>query len=657
MLKFSLAVVLITLAVTVGAQPALLPEPRHIEVGKGNLLLARLRVVVPAGVSDEEAFALGQLKQLVGRGGGVPFSYVIEGSGDKEYYQLSVKASGVKVVAHSAAGLFYAVQTLRQLGPVSPEVEIKDQPAIKYRGVMMDLAHGALLTVEEIHRQIDFLARWKVNQYYFYNEVSMEMKGYESLNIGAAYTQQQIKEIIAYARLRQMDVVPFVAFYGHLHDLLKREKYASMGIGKYGEELDPRNPKVQEVLRDWIGQYAKLFTSPFVHVGFDETWETNRIAQEVDSSVHSELLWLQHLDFVQKEWKKYGKTVLAWTDMNNYYPDIMSRFPAEAIPVIWEYSPDTSAIYHYLGPVLKEGRSFFIQNAVSGWGHIYPSATYTYDNMDLTLKAGMEHGTMGYITSVWTDAVEPFIRPSWSFMAYGCIGAWQGTAPERQQFMDHYCGIVYPRVSREMKTALDSLAASIETLTGVLGKNTSNLPGGTIIESWSNPFSLYYLNNSREHVSDLKTVRRQSEEAEAQLIMALRKAGGEDSVFIRSLLVSAQLVHYTASRFLWAVVICDRWNEAMLGQRKNDFVYYDIGYICHGFIQDMMDEGGELKEAYAAAWLSESQPYRLNTMLGRWGVEYGLWQKLLLKMLDYRIQHDRSYVASGTFEQTFNPNF
>ncbi|WP_431215466.1 family 20 glycosylhydrolase [Puia sp. P3] len=148
----------------------------------------------------------------------------------------------MKIVAHSAAGLFYAVQTLRQLGPVSPELEIEDQPALAYRGVMMDFAHGSLLKIGEIKRQIDFLAMWKVNQYYFYNEVSMEMKGYESLNIGAAYTQQEVKEIIDYGRLRQMDVVPFVAFYGHLHDLLKREKYASMGIGKYGEELDPRNP-------------------------------------------------------------------------------------------------------------------------------------------------------------------------------------------------------------------------------------------------------------------------------------------------------------------------------------------------------------------------------------------------------------------------------
>jgi len=137
----------------------------------------------------------------------------------------------------------------------------------------------------------------------------------------------------------------------------------------------------------------------------------------------------------------------------------------------------------------------------------------------------------------------------------------------------------------------------------------------------------------------------------------LGKAGRKDSGFINSLLVSARLLHYTATRFIWAKTICDRWNEAMLEKKKNDFVYYDIAYICHGFLQDVMDEAGGLKDAYAGAWLSENMPYRLNTMLGRFDVEYGLWQKLLLKVLDYRITHDREHVAVNTFEELFRPDF
>ena len=105
---------------------------------------------------------------------------------------------------------------------------------------MVDFSHGGLLTEEEIMNQIDFLARWKMNQYYFYNEVSIEMKGYSLINYNACYSQEQIKRIIAYARKRHIDVIPFVNFYGHLHELLRLEKYAGLGIGKYGHDLDPQ---------------------------------------------------------------------------------------------------------------------------------------------------------------------------------------------------------------------------------------------------------------------------------------------------------------------------------------------------------------------------------------------------------------------------------
>jgi hypothetical protein len=667
------------------ARAALLPAPQLIAYGEGRLLLSRLSICINEAMSVDTRFAMNELKDIISartgsavrvvtRPDGTTLGWKVERpglelpgtqetGGSREAYKLVVDERGVRIDAHTSASLFYAVQTVRQLivgqgsGTALPFVTIEDQPALAYRGVMMDMAHGGLPTVDEIKRQIAFLSRWKVNQYYFYNEVSIGLKGYESLNYGASYTQEQVKELVAYGKERHMDVIPFVAFYGHLHDLLKKESYSGMAIGKYGEELDPRNPEVQVVLKDWIKQYAGIFTSPFVHVGFDETWETNRMSKEMDSSIHSEQLWLQHLDFVQHEWAKYGKQVLAWTDMNSYYPDILSKFPKEVIPVIWEYAPDTQAIHHYLDPVLKEKRAFFIQPAVSGWGHIYPDAGYTFDNMDLTLKAGMDHRTLGYITSVWTDAVEPFVRPSWMFMAYGCIGAWQGKAPDKAAFTGVYTRLMYPAVQEDIRQAFTGLASVIEDLSKCLGRNTSNLPGGTIVESWSNPFLPYYLDNTRLHWSDLKKARKECEDVETNLIRASGKVRGEDSVFIQSLLVSAQLLHYTATRFIWARLICDRWDDAMLKNKKNDFVYYDIAYICHGYLQDVMDEGGELKDAYSAAWLSENMPYRLNTMLGRFTVEYGLWQKLLLKVLDYRITNESSHVATQSFAELFKPEF
>ena len=664
--------ILVFPAVHAQQHPALLPAPLQIQYGNGRLPLHDLSLSLPAAAAQDASFSLKELRRMISARTGMPARINAKwrsGGGEasrgksREAYRIGIDAAGVRISADGAAGLYYAVQTIGQLiegtGSTAslPFVSIADTPALAYRGVMMDFAHGSLLTVDEIKRQIDFLARWKANQYYFYNEVSIALDGYPTLNYRASYSKEQIKSIIAYAQERQIDVIPFVAFYGHLHELIRNEVYASLAIGKYGHELDPRNPAVNALLKDWIGQYVQLFKSPFIHVGFDETWETNRISRDLDSSIHSEDLWLRQLNFVQGELKHYGKRVLAWTDMNSFYPDIMARFPAEVTPVIWEYAPDSNALHHYLDPVLKEHRAFFIQPAVSGWGHIYPAADYTYDNIDLCLKAGIDHQTLGFITSVWTDAVEPFIRPSWPFMAYGCIEAWQGTVLDRTDFERAYTRLVYPAVAGEMQQALTSLAGAITGLAKCLGRNTSNMPGGTLVEAWLNPFSPYYLTMANEHIADLRSVRKKSEEAEGVLITALQHCAGHDSDLINSLLVSARLINYSATRFVWAKTICDRWNTSMLEKKRNDYVFYDISYTCHGLLVDLMNETGELKEAYAHAWLSESQPYRLNTMLGRFDVEYGLWQKLALKMQAYRIAHDKDEVATQTFEETFKPDF
>lgn len=665
-------------------RPALLPVPQSIQYGQGQLLAQNLSIYMPPTASADIRFALTELSSLVDSRSGKPIKkspsvttatirYTVKTPGQelpgtdeiakgntREQYTLTITTKGIDIVAETSTGLYYAVQTLRQLlqgqgaNAFFPVVTIRDRPRLAYRGVMMDFAHGGLLTVDEIKKQIDFLARWKTNQYYFYNEVSIQLDGFSTLNYKASYSQEQVRAIIAYARERHMDVIPFVNFYGHLHELVRNEKYASLGIGHYGHELDPRNPEVRTLLKNWIGQYTRLFNSPFMHVGFDETWETKRIASDSSTHLDPEALYIQQLSFVSSELKQYGKTLLAWTDMSLFYPKIISKFPKDVIPVIWEYSPDTTAIYQYLNPVLTEKKPFFIQPAVSGWGHIYPSSTYTYDNMALCLQAGLRHNTLGYITSVWTDSVEPFVRASWLFMAYGCIAAWQGTAPDKDTFTGAYASVLYPAQAPDMQAAFDHLATAGTYLEKCLGRNTQSLPRGTLVESWSNPFSDYYLTITNQHQADFEQVRKHTEEAQARLISVLRQSPA-DSSYVNSLLVSARLINYSASRFLWAKAIVDRWNDAMLVKKKPDYVFYDLTYPCHSLLVDAMDETGELKQQYTQAWLSENMPYRLNTILGRFDVDFGLWRKLHLKLLDYKIQQKQGPAQS--FVQQFTPDF
>ena len=83
------------------------------------------------------------------------------------------------------------------------------------------------------------------------------------MNPDGRYTRDEVREVIEYARQRHIDVVPCMELYGHMHDLFRVEKFADLGLPRYGDEFDPRNPRVLAALDGWVGQTAKLFPSPW----------------------------------------------------------------------------------------------------------------------------------------------------------------------------------------------------------------------------------------------------------------------------------------------------------------------------------------------------------------------------------------------------------
>jgi hexosaminidase len=669
------------------AQKQLMPLPQEISYGSGKFELAPAKIVsakdlsidnrkaidrfvaavkeqtgIAISITDSKAATSAIIFKCEHTGSALPLPNEKAGKESREAYSINVTSNKITITAKSDAGVFYALQTLQQLitragkNAFIPEVNIEDYPALAYRGVMMDLSHGGLLTEDEIKRQIDFLAQWKMNQYFFYNEANIEIKGYPLVNYHASYSQEQIKRIVAYAKERHMDVIPFVEQYGHLHDLLRVEKYSDLAIGKYGHELDPRNPKTQALLKDWLKQYVELFPSPFFHIGFDETWETERLSIS-DTSIAPKKLYLNQLNFVTKTLQDYGKTVMVWTDMSRDYVDIISLFPKKVIPVVWEYSSDTTVMNDWIRPIKKENRPFFVQSAVDGWQHVYPSANYTYNNIDLCLKAGANNNAIGYLTSVWADAVQTLQRNNWLFMAYGCIGAWQQQPVDRNNFVANYSRIVYPSIATLMATVFNKMEES----QSYLEKST----GGrhTLTDMWQNPFSSYALKRTDEHIVDLKQARIAAEEAQEALINALKSSPAKDTAFIKTLLVNTRLLDYAPMRFIWAKTIEDRWSYTMQPKEKRDekligkkddswIMYYDLSYSAHGLITDMMDYSKEIEQEYRQAWLSENMPYRLETMLGRFDAEYLFWRDLYVKVRDYENSKPKE-IQHASFEETF----
>jgi hexosaminidase len=619
----------------------LIPSPQEIHYGTGRLALCSISVKLPPQTTSEDQFAGGELSSLIATHCGAgprtaPFSLERTGAPDplplpgekpgpesRESYSLTITASGGKVRARSSAGLFYAIQTIRQLlqgdgaAAYLPEVDIRDWPQFAYRGTMIDASHGPLPAEEEIKRQIDLLARYKANQYYLYSEASIELDGYPLLNPEGRYSKAQIRRLIAYARERHIDVVPMFELYGHIHDLLRIEHYSSLGSFPHGPEVDPANPEVMKVFSDWIAQFCDLFPSPFVHIGFDETWQIEMAAKKEGGEPAD--LFTRQLNSVAGLFQKRGKTVMAWADIVIKYPRIIERLPTGLVSVAWDYAAQPD-IHKWFDPLVAANQPYFIATGVANWREIAVDFDLTFANIDNFLSAARKSTALGMMNTVWLDSSYSPLRMSWPTIAYGAAAAWQSAPMDRTGFFKVYAAVSYPpHVAGKVASALDSLNRSETTIQKVLGQDC-------YYELWESPFAAHRLRRSAEHREDLHQARLLAEDAQTGIYAAL-DAGGDPGT-LRSLLFGARMLDYAAYRYLTALEIAERWQQIAADFHPDLFWHQfdsEVIYQSHSRVVDLMDAITSLREMYRSLWLEEYTPYRLGTTIGRFDTEYEYW--------------------------------
>jgi hexosaminidase len=630
----------------------ILPAPRQITYGTGTLSLTGLPIRLPAGADEDDRFAAQTLAACIAQASGsqpsivsgievgnpsvllartgatdpLPVPGETAGPDSREAYKITIYASGAEVRARSSAGIFYGVQTLCQMiempGAVLPEAQITDWPAMAYRGTMVDMSEGPLLRVADIKRQIDLMARWKNNQYYFYNETSIALDGFPPAAPGARLTKEDVREVVAYARARHIDVVPCLELYGHLHDLFRREQYSGLADFPHGVEFNPADPKVKKLIGDWVEQYTQLFPSPFVHVGFDETWQLQQAAAKGSGAPAA--VFVEQLMNVGGLFQQHGKTILAWADIMVKIPDIVKQLPPGIIAVAWWYEPQPDPEYHrWLDPLIRNHVPYLVAPGVNGWNEIAPDDATSFENIDTFLAAGRKSGALGVMNTIWSDDVQMLKRPAWPGVAYGAAAAWQQQPMDRAHFFTVYASREYPRASAaSVASALRQMTESETALQAVLGQDT-------MLALWMSPFSPKTLARSTAHAADLRQSRLLAEGAEEDWLRAIDL--GADAASAQAYIVECRLLDYAGLKFQYGVEITKQWK--LLGSHpdvhrlENDFDNIVVSQQ-HGKLPDLMETITELKPQYEQAWLQEYTSYRLAAALGRWDAEYEYWRRL-----------------------------
>lgn len=365
LLALILLLVVSTLARAQSSSPLnVMPLPAKVQVISGALKIDGGFTYAFAGYREARLDRAGQrfLKQL-NRETGIVFgqnpveaskatlviiadheSKPVQELGEDESYTLDVTPTGAKLHAANPLGALRGLQTFLQLVSITPDsfavpaVSIEDQPRFQWRGLMIDVARH-FNSVAVIKRNLDGMEAVKLNVFHWHlsdNEgFRVESHKFPKLqedgSDGLYYTQDEIREVIEYARDRGIRVVPEFDMPGHSTAWFVGYSELASGPGPYQLErkwgvfdpaMDPTNEKTYKFLNEFLGEMAKLFPDQYLHIGGDEVngkeWDSNPKIQEfmkshnIKNNVELQAYFSQR---VQELVVKHGKTPIGWDEI------------------------------------------------------------------------------------------------------------------------------------------------------------------------------------------------------------------------------------------------------------------------------------------------------------------------------------------------------
>ncbi|MCG8580001.1 MAG: family 20 glycosylhydrolase [Bacteroidales bacterium] len=368
-------------------QVNIIPQPREIRFDEGYFEINNTTQLVYKGIDKSVLKAISYLYTLINDASGfdpqltdqepkdnyIIFKIDSDIIDKKEGYVLKVRPEKVEIVAADTKGLFYAIQSIRQLLPheieqektsntvkwILPSISIKDYPRFSYRGLNLDVSRH-FFPVDVVKKQLDLLALYKINVFHLHltddQGWRVEIKKYPKLTsigsrrsktlIGHAaiipqeyshepyegyYTQEQITDIVKYANERHITVIPEIEMPGHA--LAALASYPELGCtggpyevatrwGSFDDVICAGKESSYSMIKDILSEIALLFPGEYIHIGGDESstvrWRNcNHCQKQMAANNLSDENKLENyfIRRVQQIVEGLGKKMLGWDEI------------------------------------------------------------------------------------------------------------------------------------------------------------------------------------------------------------------------------------------------------------------------------------------------------------------------------------------------------
>ena len=399
-----------------------------------------------------------------------------------EGYELDIDKKDVDIKAGDSHGFFYAIQTFKQLLPAEVYgdstatdvkwsancVEIKDKPRFSYRGMHFDVARH-MFTVDEVKKHLDVMAMHKLNTLHWHitddqgwrieikkypklTEVGawrketavgkMEDGKYDGTPYGGFFTQDQIRDIVAYAADKQITVIPEIDMPGHM--VAAVASYPELGCtgkqcevrttwGVSEDVLCAGKENTFKFVEDVLTEVMELFPSEYIHIGGDEAprirWKNcpncqARIKTEglKSDSTHTAEDYLQSYfnNRVEKFLKEHGRKMIGWDEVLEGNPSqsttVMS-WRGEAGGIEAAKSGHNVIMVPNVYLYFDYYQSMDLENEPKGiGGHVPMDMVYKYNPVPESLTPEEAKLIMGVQANLWTEYISDYAHAQYMIM-------------------------------------------------------------------------------------------------------------------------------------------------------------------------------------------------------------------------------------------------
>lgn len=422
----------------------LIPYPKKLESRNGAFHIDRSALILLDTACDYADYeAALELRKEIGRSTGIlpvitkgtadvnrlaaqPTGMIIlqrskaKGAKTETAYRLLITEETVMVTGFAAAGLFWGIQTLRQIirgsGPSLPCVDIEDSPDFEIRGFYHDVTRGRIPKLETLMELADRLSFYKINQLQLYIEHSFAFRTHSEIWADSdPLKAEDILVLDEYCKKRGIELVPSISTFGHLYHALISKTFGILNeYEKIPDKpftwvermthytLDVSNPKSLQFVKDMIDEYLPLFSSDKFNIGCDETFDLGRGRNKpLAENMGRGRLYLYFVREVANYVRSRNKKVLLWGDILLKYPEVLPDLPEGVTLLNWNYDPGVPE--DDIRTIAEAGIAQYVCPGVNGWNRLVNDIDGSFRNIGAMVSYGLKYAAKGVLNTDWGD--------------------------------------------------------------------------------------------------------------------------------------------------------------------------------------------------------------------------------------------------------------